>query len=109
MVPVAAIFDANSLMRMTLPVAITSATADELLVSQFHSDYVLKHCPSCTPLNRLEGAAHFDTLSPWPESIAKPVAEQMPGGKLGKDFDSTQRQVAFDKIAQFFVQNLLKP
>ena len=98
-----------SFRNISLPLAITSASADELLVPQFHSDYVLKHCLSCIALTRLEGAGHFDTLSPWPESIAKPVAEQMPGGKLGKDFDSTQRQIAFDKIAQFFVQTLLKP
>jgi predicted dienelactone hydrolase len=109
MVPVAAIFDPASFSSISRPLAITSATADELLVPQFHSDYVLKHCPSCIALTRLEGAGHFDTLSPWPESIAKPVAEHMPGGKLGKRFDSTQRQVAFDKIAQFFVQNFLKP
>jgi predicted dienelactone hydrolase len=109
MVPVAAIFDTASLKDLSIPLAITSATADELLPPSFHSDYVLKHCNSCIALNRLEGAAHFDTLSPWPDSIAKPIAQTMPGGALGKNFDSAQRQLAFDRITQFFVQNLIKP
>ncbi len=29
--------------------------------------------------------------------------------KFNKPVDSIQRQIAFDKITQFFVQNLVKP
>jgi predicted dienelactone hydrolase len=108
-VPVGAVFTKESLARITKPVGVISADADALLVPHFHSDYLLRQCATCQDLMRLKGAGHFDTLSPWPQSIATQVAAAQPGGALGKTFDPKDLQIAFDRLAGFFVQNLVTP
>lgn len=106
-VPVGAIFTADSLARITLPVGLTTAGNDGVLVARFHSAHVLKHCKACTTLSDHPIAGHFDFLSPWPDTVAQTVAAtQMRGGMPNPAFSDTARQKAFDQIALFFKQKL---
>jgi predicted dienelactone hydrolase len=106
-VPVAAIFSAESLARMRVPVGVVSADRDTLLLPAWHSGHVLANCPHCTPLATLRGAGHFDVLAPWPAALADSVAAmQVRGGRPEPGFDALQRQQAFDAIAAFHRQHL---
>ena len=106
-VPVGAIFTAESLTRIHIPVGLTTAGNDLVLVPRFHSDRVLQHCKTCTQLSDHHNAGHFDWLSPWPANVAQTVAAtQMRGGLPNPGFSNTARQQAFDQIAQFFKQKL---
>lgn len=71
----AAIFSAESLKRIGVPVGLVSARLDTVLVPRFHSDHVLAHCKRCELLADLP-AGHFDVLWPWPGEVAKAVAAQ---------------------------------
>ena len=107
-VPVAAIFSAESLGRIRVPVGLVSAQRDEVLLPRFHSERVRQHCSSCTVLADLPGAGHFDLLWPWPESIAREVAAgQVRGGLPMPGFDARLRSAAHDKIVAFHRQRLL--
>jgi predicted dienelactone hydrolase len=106
--PVAAIFDANSLQNIKIPVGVVSAENDTLLVPQFHSEYVLQHVATAKSLTRLQ-AGHFDVLWPWPEAVAKMVASQfLRGGETTPNFDPLSRVKAHEKIVAFY-QQMLKP
>lgn len=106
-VPVAAIFTAESLSNIGIPVGLTTAAKDGVLAPQFHSQHVLAHCRTCTVLSALENAGHFDVLSPWPDAIARSVAsQQMRGGQAAPALDAATRQLAFDRISDFFKANL---
>lgn len=106
-VPVGVIFTPESLARITLPVGLTTAGNDGVLVPRFHSGHVLKHCKTCTTLSDHPIAGHFDWLSPWPSSVAQMVAAtQMRGGLPTPAFSDAARQKAFDQIALFFRQTL---
>jgi len=106
-VPVAAIFSAESLARLRVPVGVVSADRDTLLLPAWHSGHVLAKCPHCTPLATLRGAGHFDVLAPWPPALADSVAAmQVRGGRPEPGFDALQRQQAFDAIAAFHRQHL---
>lgn len=106
-VPVGAIFTAESLSRIRIPVALSTAGQDGVLLPRFHSQHVLKHCKTCTTLNDHPQAGHFDWLSPWPASVAQTVAAtQMRGGLPNPTFTDADRQKAFDRIALFFQQKL---
>ncbi len=110
LVPVAAIFSPESLARIRIPVGLTTAGNDGVLLPRFHSDHVLKHCASCTTLSDHPKAGHFDWLSPWPASIAQTVAAaQMRGGLPNPAFTDEVRQKVFDQIALFFKQHLSLP
>lgn len=110
LVPVGAIFSPESLARIRIPVGLTLADADEVLLPAFHSQQVLKHCTTCVILSRHAQAGHFDWLAPWPQALANPVAStQMRGGLPHPAFTDTQRQSAFDRIADFFAQTLRSP
>ena len=107
-VPLAAIFSAESLARISVPVGLVSAQRDEVLVPRFHSSHLLAHCKTCTLLADLPGAGHFDVLWPWPESIAREVAAlQVRGGLPVPGFDPHLREAAHAKIAAFHRQHLL--
>jgi predicted dienelactone hydrolase len=107
-VPVAAIFSAQSLAQIQIPVAVVSAGRDTLLLPRFHSQHVLDACKRCVPLVHLAGAGHFDLLSPWPAALAEGVAAMQPrGGKLEAGFDAALRQAAFEQIAAFYKRVLL--
>jgi predicted dienelactone hydrolase len=109
-VPVGVIFTPDSLSRIRIPVAVSTSGNDGVLLPRFHSQHVLKHCNSCTPLSDHPTAGHFDWLSPWPASIAQTVAAtQMRGGLPNPAFTDEDRQKAFDKIALFFKQHLSHP
>lgn len=106
-VPVGAIFTPESLARIRIPVGLSTAGSDSVLLPRFHSQHVLKHCTSCTTLSDHPQAGHFDWLSPWPASVAQTVAAtQMRGGMPNTAFTEADRQKAFDQIALFFIQKL---
>jgi predicted dienelactone hydrolase len=101
------IFTPESLARIRIPVALTTAGNDGVLLPRFHSDKLLQYCPSCTRLSEHPGAGHFDWLSPWPASVATAVAAtQMRGGMPNPNFSPVELQKAFDQIALFFKQTL---
>lgn len=105
-VPVSAIFSADSLARIRVPVGIVSAQRDEVLVPRFHSDHVLRHCSACKRLADLPGG-HFDVLWPWPDSVAREVAaQQVRGGLTTPGFDPALRATAHARIAAFHRENL---
>jgi len=105
-VPVSAIFGAESLARIRVPVGIVSAQNDEVLVPRLHSDHVLRHCKTCTHLADLPGG-HFDVLWPWPEGLAREVAaKQVRGGLPTPGFDPALREAAHARIAEFHQQHL---
>lgn len=106
-VPVAAIFSDYSLARIGVPVGVVSAGRDTLLLPEFHSAHVLRHCKACTLLAELPGAGHFDLLAPWPQEVARGVGAMQPrGGYPEPDFDAKERDAAFDAIARFFTRQL---
>lgn len=104
-VPVAAVFTPESLARISLPVGVVEATADQLLPPRFHSSQVLAACPRCTSLGALQGAGHFDVLSPWPEAISRPMS-QVPGWGPEPGFDRAALPRSYQAITQFFVREL---
>ncbi|HEX5739616.1 MAG TPA: dienelactone hydrolase, partial [Hydrogenophaga sp.] len=107
MVPVSAIFSAESLARIRIPVGLVSAQNDEVLVPRFHSGHVLQHCTTCKPLADLPNAGHFDVLWPWPPAVAQEVATtQVRGGLPLPGFDPRDREAAHQRIADFFRHNL---
>lgn len=106
-VPVAAIFSADSLARIRVPVGVVSAGRDTLLLPEFHSTHLLRHCKSCTLLAELRGAGHFDLLAPWPQAVARNVGALQPRGGLPEPgFEAKERDGAFDAIALFFARQL---
>jgi predicted dienelactone hydrolase len=106
-VPVAAIFSAESLARIAVPVGVLRAGHDQWLLPRFHADHVLAHCSRCTLLARLDSAGHMDLLSPWPQAVARSVAALQPrGGTPEPGFDVTERTAAFQAVAGFFRQQL---
>lgn len=101
-VPVAAIFSAESLARIRIPVGVLGADRDEVLAPDFHSRHVLRHCGTCTPLGELKGGGHFDVLWPWPPEVATQVAaQQVRGGLPVPGFDAAQRVAAQARIVEF--------
>ena len=110
LVPVGAIFTPESLGRIRIPVGLTVAEADEVLVPRLHSQHVLTHCRSCRLLSSHAGSGHFDWLWPWPAAQAQMVAAtQMRDGLPHAGFTPAQRQSAFNAISAFFVQTLGHP
>jgi predicted dienelactone hydrolase len=106
-VPVAAIFSAESLRRIRVPVGLVSARMDTVLVPRFHSGHVLAHCKSCELLVDLP-AGHFDVLWPWPDEVAKAVAaQQWRGGGPTPGFDPALRDQAHDRIVGFHRRHLM--
>lgn len=110
LVPVGAIFSADSLAGIRIPVGLTVAQADGVLLPRFHSDHVLRHCKTCQTLSSHPGSGHFDWLWPWPAEVAQTVASaQMRGGLPSSALLPAQRQSAFDRIARFFEHHLPSP
>ena len=106
MVPAAAIFSAESLARIRIPVGVVSGELDTVLLPRFHSDHVLAHVPTARLLAKLP-AGHFDVLWPWPESVARDVAaQQVRGGLPTPGFDPALRDAAHAKIVAFHRQHL---
>jgi predicted dienelactone hydrolase len=107
-VPVAAIFTADSLSKINTPVAVLGAANDEWLLPKFHSDYVMKHCKTCVNLGLLPKATHMDLVAPWPAELAKSIAEKATrGGLPNPAFDVKERQAGFERLVQFYNQQLL--
>ncbi|MEO8924601.1 MAG: dienelactone hydrolase, partial [Caldimonas sp.] len=104
-VPVAAIFTPESLAAIRIPVGIVEAQSDRVLNPVYHSGYVLAHCSACRRLDAVPGSGHFDTLSPWPQSIAT-AAAQAPGAQRNPAIDDARRQQSYDLIACFFSDEL---
>ena len=106
-VPLGVIFTSESLARIRIPVALTTAGNDGVLWPRFHSDKILQNCTSCTRLSDHPITGHFDWLSPWPTPVATAVAAtQTRGGLPNPNFSAEERQKAFEQIAVFFKQQL---
>lgn len=99
-VPLAAPYSTASLSRLHTPVGIVEATDDVVLVPRFHAARVLQHCKSCTVIDRLEGADHFDVLSPWPESVARDVGRLFGGGNKG--IPRPRLMQSYERVSTFF-------
>ena len=109
-VPVAAIFSAESLARVRVPVGLVAAQADQWLVPTFHSAHVARHCTTCTTLADLPGATHFDVMHPWPAAAAADVARtQLRGAIPNPAFDGWLRDEAYARVVQFHRQHLGTP
>jgi predicted dienelactone hydrolase len=106
-VPVAAIFTAQTLAAIRMPVGIVEAQADKVLNPIYHSGYVLAHCSACKQLDSVIGGGHFDTLSPWPNSVAS-AAAAAPGAQRNPAIDDIRRQVSYDGITAFFIEHLTR-
>lgn len=108
-VPLGVIFSAESLAQLHTPLGIVEATDDAVLVPRFHSRRVLELCKSCTRIDRLDGADHFDVLSPWPESVARDVASAF-DGKGNKGIPRARLLQSYERVATYFKAQLgLKP
>jgi len=106
-VPLGVIFTPESLARIRIPVALTTAGNDGVLLPRFHSDKILQYCTRCLRLSEHPVAGHFDWLSPWPAPLAAAVAAtQTRGGMPNPNFSPEERQKAFEQIAVFFKQQL---
>lgn len=106
-VPVAAVFDAASLARIRVPVGLLRAGADGVLVPAFHADHVRRHCARCELLADLQGAGHFDVLSPWPATVASAVARStLRGGEPTPGFDPRRRVEAHATLRDFHRRQL---
>lgn len=109
-VPVAAIFTAESLARIRIPVFVVAAQDDQVLVPRFHAQRVLAYCRTASMMSPLAGAGHFDLLSPWPQGVAQQVAATQPrGGLPNPSFDRTQLSAAHARIVAFHLQQLGTP
>jgi predicted dienelactone hydrolase len=107
-VPVVAPFAADSLAEIRIPVGVVGAERDQVLKPDFHSQYLLQHCGSCTRLALLERAGHFDVLWPWPSEVAEQVAARFPvGGVVHEDFDPAERESMQNRIVEFMHQHLI--
>jgi predicted dienelactone hydrolase len=98
-VPVGAIFTAESLAAIKMPVGIVEATADKVLLPAFHSGRVLAQCGQCRALGAIQGAGHFDVLSPLPALIASQIG-------ANPAFDRALLPESDKRIAAFFQQTL---
>ncbi len=106
-VPVAAIFSAESLARVRVPVGVIAAQADTWLAPRFHSSRVLAHCTGCTVLADLPGATHFDVMHPWPAAVGEEVARRQPRGvATNPAFDTRLRDQAYARVVEFHLQHL---
>ena len=105
-VPVAAVFTAESLARIPVPVGVFETRHDTLLLPRWHSGQVLAQCRSCSLLAELPGG-HFDVLRPWPESLAREVAPRHArGGETTPGLDPALLTQAHEKIVAFHLQHL---
>ena len=98
-VPVGAIFTAESLAAIKMPVGIVEATADNVLRPAIHSGRVLAQCSQCRALGAVQGAGHFDVLSPLPALLASQVG-------ANPSFDRSLLPASNARIAAFFQQTL---
>lgn len=106
-VPVAAVFDADSLARIRVPVGLVRAGADGVLAPEYHADHLRRHCSRCDLLADLGDAGHFDLLSPWPEVIARQVERQfLRGGAPTPGFDPRRLADAHAKLRDFHRRQL---
>ncbi len=107
-VPLAATFTAASLAAINIPVGVLGASNDEWLVPKFHSEYLLANCTKCVSLSTLPNAGHMDLLSPWPQDVATSVGEKvLRGGMPNPKFEPKDRTQGFERIVQFFNQQLI--
>lgn len=105
-VPAAAMFSAESLARIRLPVGVVRASGDRLLLPQYHADRVLQHCSSCRLLADVDGQ-HSDLLGPLPAVAAEQIARRFPqGGLPDPQFDAARRAQAFAQIVAFYQAQL---
>lgn len=108
-IPVAAIFAADSLARIAIPLGVVAAERDGFTPLPFHADHLLRACAACTALAVMRGAGHMDFMSPWPPSVAQAVAARMAVGAAPEPgFDPAERAAAQGAIVAHF-QRYLAP
>lgn len=108
-IPAAAIFAADSLAGITVPVGVVTAERDGMNPNAFHADHLLRSCGTCTALAVMRGAGHMDFMSPWPPSVAQAVAARMAVGAAPEPgFDPAERVAAQGAIVAHF-QRYLAP
>ncbi len=101
-VPVAAVFSAESLRRIAIPVGVVGVGHDRMLAPAFHSRHLMEHCGRCALLADLPSAGHFDLLSPFPAEVARRTRASHPGGQDdGSGLTPEERQRVFDRIVDF--------
>lgn len=105
-VPVGAIFTAESLRAVRIPVGIVEAPADRMLNPALHSAYVLSLCGAYQRLDSIPGAGHLDVLAPWPDVVAKATAG-LRGAERNAAIDDTRRGEAYARVVEFFRRHLL--
>ena len=105
-VPAASIVTASSLAAIRIPVGLVEADNDQILNPRLHSGYVLASCRTCSQIDAMSGAGHFDTLSPWPDTIAQAMA-RAPGGQRHPAIDDARRQQTYDAVSAFLSARLL--
>jgi predicted dienelactone hydrolase len=104
-VPVVAPFTTESLSKLRVPVGVVEATRDTVLLPAHHSSRLLQLCKACKALGAMEGAEHFDMLSPWPDAVDQPVRAVQGGQVTG--FDRGRLPASYGRVATFFQQTLL--
>ena len=82
MVPVGALFEADALAAVHVPVRLYSAERDDILLPQYHVEHVRKNLPVPPEYVLVKNAGHFSFIAPFPEMLQKIVgpAAQDPEG-----------------------------
>jgi pimeloyl-ACP methyl ester carboxylesterase len=107
-IPVAAIFAADSLARIAIPIGVVAAERDGFTPLPFHADHLLRSCGRCAALAVMRGAGHMDFMSPWPPSVAQAVAARMAVGAMPEPgFDPAERVAAQGAIVAHFQRYLV--
>ena len=103
-VPMAAVFDMQSLSSPPIPVGLVESEKDAWLAPRFHIEAVERACPSCKLIADMKQAGHGALLSPFPPDLddtEKRLLDDPPG------FDRASLPAVHRAITDFFLQNLL--
>jgi len=82
MAPVGAMFPADGLAAVRVPVRLYSAARDDILLPQYHAEHIRAALPTPPEYVRIENAGHFSFIAPFPEALRQTVgpAAQDPAG-----------------------------
>jgi len=97
-VPFAADFDMASLASPRMPLGLTTARQDKLLVPRFHSDAVLAACAPCEKVADIPDGGHGAYLSPLPPNLTGLLGDLMndpPGFRRAELHEIDLKIVAF--------------
>jgi predicted dienelactone hydrolase len=83
-IPVGAIFRADSLAQVAVPVGVVRAEADRLTPNAFHADRLLRHCSACTPLAMMAGAGAYGRHVDLAQQRRECGSGAAPGGRQAR-------------------------